>query len=132
MSRKNSREKTMHLLYQMEMRQEYSDEVMDVFFDSSNLKNDEKEYIQIKMPLLLNNKDKIDDIIRKFLVDWTFERISKIDLSILRIALFEIEYCEDIPIEVSINEAVEMAKKYSEIESSKFINGLLGKYTRSK
>jgi len=132
MSRKNSREKTMHLLYQMEMRQEYSDEVMDVFFDSSNLKNDEKKYIQIKMPLLLNNKDKIDDIIRKFLVDWTFERISKIDLSILRIALFEIEYCEDIPIEVSINEAVEMAKKYSEIESSKFINGLLGKYTRSK
>ena len=63
----------------------------------------------------------------KNLVRWKIDRISKVDLSILRLAIFEILHMNEIPASVSINEAVELAKKYSSKESASFINGLLGK-----
>jgi N utilization substance protein B len=72
------------------------------------------------------NIERIDSIITRHLKDWSIERLPAIDRSILRIALAEILYREDIPLSVSINEAVELAKKFSDDKSSKFINGLLG------
>ena len=63
---------------------------------------------------------------------WELHRLAKIDLCILRIAIYEIIYREDIPIEVSINEAIEIGKTYSTDESSKFINGVLGGFVRRR
>jgi len=73
-----------------------------------------------------NNSAKIDAIITKHLKDWSIERLPAIDRSILRIALAEILYRDEIPFSVSINEAVELAKMFSDEKSAKFINGLLG------
>ena len=72
----------------------------------------------------------IDENIEKYAQGWKLNRIPKVDLSILRIAINEILHRKDIPVEVSINEAINISKKYSTNESSKFINGLLGSFVR--
>lgn len=76
------------------------------------------------------NLQSIDQDIEKYLRSWTTSRIPKLDLAILRAAVFEIKYSEDIPTGVAINEAVEIAKKYSTDDSYRFINGVLGAIAR--
>jgi N utilization substance protein B len=72
------------------------------------------------------NKAKIDDLIEKNIVGWSKDRLSKVAISILRIAIYEMMFEESIPISVSINEAVELAKKYGTPEDAVFVNGVLG------
>lgn len=79
-----------------------------------------------------DNIDVIDEKIKEFALGWTIERLTKVSLSILRIAICEILYMDDIPESVSINEAVELAKKYAGKEDSSFINGVLGSLSRAK
>lgn len=79
----------------------------------------------------IENKEEIDCRIKKYSRGWDVERLVKIDRDILRIAITEILYFEDVPSSVSIDEAVEIARKYSEPESSKFINGILGQIVKS-
>ena len=71
------------------------------------------------------NEASIDEKIKSHLKDWSFERISKVDIAILRLAIYEIVYRQDIPCKVSVNEAVELAKIFSEDSSPAFINGIL-------
>lgn len=80
----------------------------------------------------LEHMEEIDEQIRKSAIGWTFERISKVDLAILRLAIFEISFLEDIPEGVSANEAVELAKKYSADDAGSFINGVVGKIIRER
>lgn len=75
---------------------------------------------------VLENIDKIDSIIDENLKGWKLNRISKVNLSILRLAVYEIVFSEDVPVSVSINEAVELAKKFSEQKDASYINGVLG------
>ena len=69
----------------------------------------------------------IDEKISRYAVNWTIDRIAKVDLAILRLAIFELEYRPDIPPIVSINEAVDLAKTFSSAESKRFVNGILDK-----
>lgn len=80
----------------------------------------------------IENREKIDNNIKKHSRGWDVGRLIKIDRDILRIAITEILFFEDVPAGVSIDEAVEIAKKYSEPESSKFINGILGQVVKSE
>ncbi|MFT5170203.1 MAG: transcription antitermination factor NusB, partial [Candidatus Omnitrophota bacterium] len=73
------------------------------------------------------NKKEIDDIIRKYAANWQLERMAVIDRNILRLGTFEIMFADEIPPKVTINEAVELAKKYGDSESGKFVNGILDK-----
>ena len=73
------------------------------------------------------NKEKLDSLIESQLVKWKLNRISKVNLSILRISTYEILFAEDVPGKVSINEAIELCKKYSDNKSVSFINGVLDK-----
>jgi N utilization substance protein B len=75
--------------------------------------------------------EKIDSYIEKNIENWEINRLAKIDLCVLRIAIYEILFRPDIPVEVSINEAIEISKKYSSSQSSKFVNGVLGSIVRS-
>ena len=76
------------------------------------------------------HRAELDKIIVKYASGWTLERMANADRNLLRLALFEITRREDIPQSVSINEAVELAKKYSTADSAKFINGILGSFSR--
>lgn len=130
MGRKNARENTMKLLFQMDIKNEYSNNEIDIFLDNNVLRDEEKDYISKTCEYIINNLEKIDNMIQKYAKGWKISRFAKVDLAILRISVYEILYREDIPIEVSINEALEVSKKYSTVESSKFINGILGSLVR--
>lgn len=77
-----------------------------------------------------DNTEEIDSIISQYIKGWKISRISKVNLSILRIAIYEMKYVDTVPDSVAINEAVELCKTYSGKEDSSFINGVLGSYSR--
>ena len=131
MGRKQAREGTMQLLFQMEVNEDYSDEVIDVYLDNFDFDNLETKYISEAINAIKENLAVIDDHIASHLEGWELDRLAKVDLSALRIAIYEILYREDIPVEVAINEAVETVKKYSTEDSFKFVNGVLGSFVRS-
>lgn len=91
-----------------------------------------KEFIEGELKGIVENLNEIDEIINKNCIGWSVERIAKVDLAILRLATYEIVYREDIPDGVSVNEAVELAKEYSEPKSPAFINGVLASIAKSK
>lgn len=132
MGRKHARESAMKLLYQMEINKDFSKDAIDIFFENNSFNLGEKLYIDNAVETIITNLDEIDSCIKKYIDGWQLSRLARVDLSILRIALYEITYREDIPIQVSINEAIEIAKKYSTDESSRFINGVLGSFVRSR
>lgn len=126
MKRKETRELTMQLLYQMEMQQDYSKQVLNKCIAEHRLSDNNVAYIQNIYDIITEKKDEIDNTIKANLKDWTMDRISKVDISILRLAVGEMLHMDDIPVNVSINEAVEMAKKFSDDQAPRFINGVLG------
>lgn len=90
------------------------------------IKSLDEKYIKSVLEGIVEKVVSIDEYIVKYSKDWSIDRMSKIDLAILRVAIYEILYKDDIPSSVSINEAVELAKKYSHEDASSFINGILG------
>lgn len=130
MSRKIAREVTMQALYQIELNGYESFEDIQGFIIESSIKASEDSYVKTVIDLCFENKEAIDAEITKYLKNWTIDRLSKVDLSILRLAIIEIAYMEDIPESVTINEAVNLAKKFSDEEASSYINGVLGSVVR--
>ena len=92
----------------------------------------QKEYITKLVALVFEHKDSLNEQIERFSKGWSLKRISKISLAIMRCALCEILYMDDVPEKVAINEAVNLAKKYEEPETVSFINGVLGSFVRAK
>lgn len=130
MGRKTAREGTMKLLFQMDINNEYTEDTINKFLENNQYSSREEEYITEAVELIVNSLKELDEKIEKYAKGWKIKRFAKVDLAILRIAIYEIIHREDIPIEVSINEALEISKKYSTAESSKFINGILGSLVR--
>ncbi len=126
MKRRASRETVMKLLYQLEIHKQDKDEIIASTISKLEEKLD-SGYIESMLDGINEYISSIDGYINSYLRGWTIERISKVDLSILRLAIFEMIWKKDIPNSVSINEAVELAKKYSTMESSSYINGVLSK-----
>lgn len=85
----------------------------------------DKEFVESELKGIVENINNIDEVINEHCIGWSVDRIAKVDLAILRLATYEILYREDIPNGVSVNEAVELAKEYSEPKSPAFINGVL-------
>ena len=131
MGRKQAREGAMRLLFQMESTNDFSDEALENYLDNFQYDDKETEYIIDAIKNIRSNIIEIDKSIIANLEGWSIHRLAKVDLSVLRIAIYEILYRSDIPIEVSINEAIETAKRYSTEDSFKFINGVLGGFVRS-
>lgn len=132
MGRKNAREGTMKLLFQMDNTGDYSDESLNIFLENFSFDESETEYILNTVRDLIDKKEIIDKHIDEQLKGWSINRLASVDLAVLRIAIYEIIYRDDIPIEVSINEAIETTKKYSSEDSYKFVNGVLGGFVRSR
>lgn len=128
MSRKVARELSFKVIFSFNFQSE-EEEIESLINNLENETNDitkeDKEYIKDIVTGIIEHKDKLDETIKKYLKEWTMDRISKTDLAILRLATFEILYREDIPYKVSINEAVELAKMFSDDSSPSFINGVL-------
>ncbi len=104
--------------------QDYLNQCYDNLTDLKITENN-KQYIESVTQKCFENVSQIDDVIGNSLKNWKLERISKVNRAILRLAVTEIKYFDDIPEKVSINEAIELAKPYGEDESPSFINGVL-------
>ena len=127
MNRTAIREKAFKLIYSLEIQKKDNlEDQIALYFESENIENIEaKEYIEDAVLGIKKKKKEIIGLIEKNLKsDWKIERISKIDLAILKLAIYEIKY-KDLPFKVVINEAVELAKKYGEDSSKNFVNGIL-------
>lgn len=138
--RRLARELILQALYEMDLRRVDSEEVLVHVLgqedsDIEILNNKAPKYIKDEdlktfvSEMVKGTKEKlspIDKIISDYARNWRFERIARVDLNILRMAIYEILYRDDIPTTVSIDEAVELGKKYGTDDSSKFINGILG------
>lgn len=131
MGRKQAREGAMKLLFQMESNEDFSFDAIELFLENFTYDEMETEYIRSAIHSIIENMPVIDKYIENHLQGWSLQRIAKVDKSILRIAVYEILYRKDIPTEVSINEAIENSKKYSSVDSFKFINGVLGEFVRA-
>ena len=127
MGRRASREVAMKLLYQLEIQRDDREEQIKTALEENSLTQSDADYLLDVIEGVNNNLPYIDKIIEKSSKSWKINRLSKVDLSILRLGIYEISYRDDIPFSVSINEAVELAKKYSGDEAGSFINGVLGK-----
>ena len=120
-SRHELRETIFRILFQMENTDLEISELLDL--EESDIADN--EYVNTTLAGIFTNREQIDSIIENNLKDWKLDRLSKMDRQILRIATYEILF-SDIPYKVSINEAVELSKIYSEKDDSyKFINGVL-------
>ena len=139
MSRKIAREIAFKVIFQTSFQKdEMPSELIERMFGSEQAENEEmndedNKYIGEITEGVKEKEEELDHIISKHLKQgWSMERISKVDVSILRLAIYEIIYREDIPFKVSVNEAVELAKTFGEDSSPSFINGILAEIINSE
>lgn len=133
MNRSAIREQAFKLIYSLEIqKREDLNEQMELYIESNKI-DDKKAQKYIRDAVLgieENYNEIIENIEKNLKEDWKIDRISKIDLSILKLAIYELKYT-DIPFKVAINEAVELAKKYGEDSSRNFVNGVLASIIKS-
>lgn len=129
MNRKLSREKSMELLFGMTLNKENVEETLETFIENyeGNIKDIDLTYVKQLLIGVDNKKEEIDEIISNNLHNWKIDRISKVNLSILRLAAYELLYSNEVPKGVAINEALEITRKYSDEKSVSFVNGVLDK-----
>ena len=130
MTRSKIRENVFKMLFRAEFHDaDDMQEQLDLFDEElENPSESELFYINSKSKGILEHIDEIDALINEKSTGWKTSRMAKVDLSIIRIAVYEIKYEDDIPFKVSVNEAVELAKKYGADESPAFVNGILAKF----
>lgn len=133
MSRKKARDNAFKCIYELEFgKDENLDKILEYCYEENEDKPSEIEYIEMVVKGVKENLSEIDEIILSKLKNWSLDRIAKIDLAILRLAIYEIKYLDDIPEKVSANEAVELAKTYGNNDSRNFVNGVIAAVIESK
>lgn len=132
MSRKKAREGLVFLMYQSLFDDHINADKIDLFIENFDYNKVQSTYINKGYNNITQHIEEIDSVISKNLKNWSIERMYKLDLSILRVAVYEILFEEETPNEVAVNEAVEIAKTYGTTDSSKLINGILGTILRSR
>ena len=127
MSRREAREAAFAFLYQLNFRQEPVSEQKALYLEVHPLDEEDLPYFNEITDGVFEKKDELDAEYSKYLKDWKQSRLPKVDVMLLRIAVYEMLHVSDIPVSVSINDAVVLAKKYSSEESKSYINAILGK-----
>lgn len=133
MQRSAMRELAFKLIYGIEVQKEADEDYLNLFFDNNDIEEKEvQDYLKKIKEGIEENKTEIDNLINHNLKsNWTISRISKINLSLIKIAIFEMLYL-NLPYKVAINEVVELAKKYADDQDPMFINGILASVVKEK
>ena len=133
MQRSAMRELAFKLVYEIEVQKESEEEQLEIFIENNDIM-DEKvvEYLKDIKKGIKENEDEINRLITSNLKDnWSLNRISKINLSLIKLAIYEMVY-QNLPYKVAINEVVELAKKYADESAPVFINGILASVVKEK
>ncbi len=123
MTRKMAREEAFILIFEKVFSKESVEDILDLAFEARDLVPD--EYIKTVFKGVYEKVEELDSIISENAVGWKIDRISKTALCVLRLAIFEMKNMDEIPVSVSINEAVEICKKYATEADASFVNGIL-------
>jgi N utilization substance protein B len=128
--RRDAREAAVQYLYQREVHGDEADSSLEEFYQMRGLSPSGRRFCDQLLQGWMAHRAPIDDMIRKHAKNFEFHRLSAVDRNVLRIGVHEILHCPDTPAAVAINEAIEIAKKYSTADSGKFVNGVLDSIRR--
>lgn len=133
MKRSEAREMLFKALYEVEIQNDVTDEHILLFLENNEVTDKETiKYVSESVKSIYEKNEELEETIAgKLKKDWTLERISKVNIALLKLAIYEIKYAE-IPFKVVINEVVDLAKKYSEETAPAFINGILASIVAEK
>mgnify|MGYP001164798726 CR=1 FL=1 len=123
--RRKAREIALQVLYQLDVSGMGPQEAVDLYWKNFDSPDETKQFAAHLVEGTWNHREKIDQMIGEFSENWTISRMSRVDRSILRMAVFELLHCPDIPPKVTLNEAIDLGKDYGSENSGAFINGIL-------
>jgi transcription antitermination factor NusB len=126
-SRSKAREVALCVLYQVEITKAEANEAISGYLESDPCPQDVIDFCRQLVEGTLYHKNHIESLVKKHVKNWEIERMAVVDRNILRMSCFELLFVDDIPPKVSINEAIELAKRYGDIDSPRFVNGILDK-----
>ena len=127
-----ARECALKILYKIEIAKDSVQDSFDDFWLSQEKAEDVRNFAETLVRGTRENVAKLDEVISKYTENWDIKRMAVIDKNIMRLSIFELLYMDDIPAKVSINEAIELAKKYGDVDSGKFVNGILDKVRKQE
>jgi transcription antitermination protein NusB len=124
-TRRQSRELAMQALFYMDMQKDSSEEMLEYFCGCFCTSKKSRPFLMKLVKGVLRKKGQIDALVERYSQNWRINRMSCVDRNVMRIAVYEMLYCDDIPLKVTINEAVDIGKKFGTPESGAFINGII-------
>lgn len=132
--RTQARECALQILYQQEMNPEPAAEILKKFWSQHDeiFSEDIRDFAEKLALGTLEHQPEIDEIVERYADNWELSRMAILDRNIMRLATYELLYLEDVPPKVTLNEAVNLAKKFSQEESGKFVNGILDKINHTE
>jgi N utilization substance protein B len=129
--RRKAREETLRILFRLEFENTHAEKTLNQYWENKKASEEIKEYSNWLVNGIISNQTKIDNIIQQVSEHWRLSRMALVDRNILRMAVFELLYEENIAPAIVINEAIEIAKKYSGDEAATFVNGVLDAIRKS-
>ena len=129
--RRKGRELALQALYQLEMTGDGSPKAIELFLSHFEGGTEAKEFALRLVSGVAAHREELDRIIERAAEHWKLSRMAKVDLTILRMAAYELLFCPDIPVNVSLDEAIEIGKRYGSGNSATFINGVLDQVAQS-
>jgi N utilization substance protein B len=129
-ARRKAREIALQMLYQMEVNPGELEAALALFWEGLSASQPVKEFVNRIVQGVHVRQEEIDQLLAKHSEHWRLDRMDMVDKSILRMGVFEIMFCADIPVKVAMNEAVDLGKKFGAAESGAFINGILDKISK--
>jgi N utilization substance protein B len=128
--RRRGREFALQVLYQIDVTHREGEEALDLFWDNFASDEEAREFCERLVRGVVECGDEINGLIETHAEHWKMSRMTRIDRNILRMAVYELVHCQDIPPKVTINEAVEIGKKFGSEDSGAFVNGILDRITQ--
>ncbi len=123
--RRLARESALEVFYRLDLVADEPDDTIEEILNRKNPSDEAESYLRLLVQTLLNNQDEVDKMLRKHIRHWRLERLRVLDRATLRMACTEMLYFDDVPPKVSINEAVDIARKFGDDDSGRFVNGVL-------
>ena len=144
MTRSNAREIVAHLIFELNFTSETAEKIVETtmeqeYYSSLAQETDiyaerpsgkQMEYICTSVAAIREKREELDAYIRKYAINWSVERISKVARAIMHVAMYEALYAEDVPVSAAISEAIELTRKYEDEDVVAFVNGVLGSFAR--
>jgi len=127
-----ARECALKILYQIEIGKHFVDDAIEDFWSKGHFSDDIKDFANSLVRGTRKDVEEIDATITKYAENWELKRIAVIDKNVLRLGIFQLIYMAGIPPKVAINESIELAKKYGDIDSGKFVNGILDRINKER